>query len=87
MFSGGMEWFVIFLIILLLFGAKKIPDLAKSLGKATKEFKDAKGAFNDALHEEPEEHHEQPKIAPPIEESAEEAKAEAEATAESKSDS
>ena len=50
--GGGWEWFVIFLIILLIFGPKKIPGLARSLGKANREFKEAKNAFNDALTEE-----------------------------------
>jgi sec-independent protein translocase protein TatA len=36
---GGQEWLLIFLIILLLFGASKLPELARSLGKAKKEFK------------------------------------------------
>ncbi len=43
MFGMGMgEWLIIFLIILLLFGAKRIPEIARSLGKATNEFKKAK---------------------------------------------
>ena len=43
MFSMGMgEWLIIFLIILLLFGAKRLPEIARSLGKATNEFKKAK---------------------------------------------
>ena len=44
MFSGiGMsELIVIFLILLLLFGAKRLPEIARSLGKATTEFKKAK---------------------------------------------
>ena len=44
MFGMGMgEWLIIFLIILLLFGAKRLPEIARSLGKATNEFKKAKG--------------------------------------------
>ncbi len=39
---GGTEWIFIILAIVLLFGAKKIPELAKGLGKGMKEFKDAK---------------------------------------------
>ena len=43
MFGIGMgEWLIIFLIILLLFGAKRLPEIARSLGKATNEFKKAK---------------------------------------------
>ncbi|HTN47149.1 MAG TPA: twin-arginine translocase TatA/TatE family subunit [Flavipsychrobacter sp.] len=39
---SGMEFVWILLIVILLFGAKKIPELAKGLGKGIKEFKDAK---------------------------------------------
>ena len=38
---GGQEILVILLIVLLLFGAKKIPELAKGFGKGIREFKDA----------------------------------------------
>ncbi len=38
---GGTEIFLIIFVILLLFGAKRIPELAKGLGKGIKEFKDA----------------------------------------------
>ena len=38
----GMELVIIAVVILLLFGAKKIPELAKGIGKGMKEFKDAK---------------------------------------------
>lgn len=38
---GMPEILVIFFIILLLFGAKKLPELAKGLGKGLKEFKQA----------------------------------------------
>ncbi|MBA3025417.1 MAG: twin-arginine translocase TatA/TatE family subunit [Sulfurimonas sp.] len=36
---SGMELLLIFGIIILLFGAKKIPDLAKGIGKGIKNFK------------------------------------------------
>jgi len=39
---GGMEWVIVVLAILLLFGSKRIPDLARSLGASIREFK--KGA-------------------------------------------
>ncbi len=39
MHLGWQEIILILLIVLLLFGAKRIPDLAKSLGKGVKEFK------------------------------------------------
>ena len=39
------EMVVIFLIVLLLFGAKKIPELARGVGKGMGEFKKAKHEF------------------------------------------
>jgi len=39
---GWQELFIIFLIVLLVFGARRIPDIARSLGKASREFKKAK---------------------------------------------
>jgi len=38
---GAQELILIFGVILLLFGAKKIPDIARGLGKGIREFKDA----------------------------------------------
>ena len=38
---GGMEWILIVLVVLLLFGARKIPELAKGLGQGIREFKKA----------------------------------------------
>ena len=39
---GGGEIILIFLIVLLLFGAKKVPELFRSLGKGVNEFRKAK---------------------------------------------
>jgi len=39
---GGMEWVWILLVVVVLFGGKKIPELAKGLGKGIREFNDAK---------------------------------------------
>ena len=39
---GGMEWVLIAIVILLLFGGKKIPELMKGLGKGISEFKKGK---------------------------------------------
>ena len=36
---GGPEWLIIGGVIILLFGAKKLPELARSLGKSSREFK------------------------------------------------
>jgi sec-independent protein translocase protein TatA len=42
LFTMGLtEWLIIALVILLLFGGKKIPELMKGLGKGIKEFKSA----------------------------------------------
>ena len=38
---GGMEWLLIALVVLLLSGGKKIPELAKGLGSGIKNFKKA----------------------------------------------
>ena len=38
---GGWEWILIVLFVLIFFGAKKIPELARGLGKGIREFKDA----------------------------------------------
>jgi len=38
---GPMELLIIFLIILIVFGAKKMPELARGLGKGVREFKKA----------------------------------------------
>jgi sec-independent protein translocase protein TatA len=40
-FLGGWEWIIVILAVLLLFGAKRIPDLAKGLGSGIREFKKA----------------------------------------------
>ena len=40
-FLGGQELLIILVIVVLLFGAKKIPELAKGLGTGIKEFKKA----------------------------------------------
>ncbi|NNE91418.1 MAG: twin-arginine translocase TatA/TatE family subunit [Verrucomicrobiales bacterium] len=46
---GGPELIVIFLVILLLFGAKKIPELARGIGKGMGEFKKAKEDFEEEI--------------------------------------
>ncbi|MBV6644960.1 MAG: twin-arginine translocase TatA/TatE family subunit [Cyclobacteriaceae bacterium] len=38
---GGWEWIVIILFVVVFFGAKKIPEIARGLGKGIREFKDA----------------------------------------------
>ena len=54
---GMGEWVVIGLFVLIFFGAKKIPEFAKGLGKGIREFKDAvkdvKKEVNEAGNEVP----------------------------------
>lgn len=54
---GGWELVIIVLVIILLFGAKKIPELAKGLGKGIREFKDAtkdiKSEIDEGIKEDP----------------------------------
>ena len=53
---GGQELIVIALIILVLFGGKKIPELMKGLGKGVKEYKKAMNGIEDEvknINEEP----------------------------------
>lgn len=38
---GGMELFLIILVVLLLFGAKRIPELARGIGQGIQEFRKA----------------------------------------------
>ena len=45
---SGSEWIIIALVILLLFGGKKIPELMRGLGKGVKSFKDG---VNEAIDE------------------------------------
>ncbi len=46
---GGPEWIFIFIIVLLLFGAKKLPELAKGIGASIREFQKAKNDFDREL--------------------------------------
>ena len=48
---GGTEWIVIFLAILLLFGAKRLPELAKGLGKSIRELKKATSEVEDSIRD------------------------------------
>ena len=46
---GGWEMVVIAIVILLLFGAKKLPELAKGLGQGIREFKGAVDGVKDEI--------------------------------------
>ncbi len=47
---AGPDMIIIFLIVLIMFGAKKLPELAKGLGQAVREFSKAKDDMNSELH-------------------------------------
>ena len=47
---AGPDLIVILLIVLVLFGAKKLPELARGMGQAIKEFQKAKDEFSDELN-------------------------------------
>src|SRR5882724_11582488 len=47
---GPSEWVLILVIVLVLFGAKKLPDLERSLGQSMNEFRKAREDFDKELH-------------------------------------
>jgi sec-independent protein translocase protein TatA len=46
---GGPEMVMVFLLVLLLFGGKKLPEFAKGLGKSVREFKRAASGVEDEI--------------------------------------
>ena len=52
LFLGTWEIIVIVLVVLLLFGGKKIPELMKGLGKGVKSFKDGVNGIEEQKDEE-----------------------------------
>jgi sec-independent protein translocase protein TatA len=48
---GGTEIILILALVLILFGAKRLPDLAKGLGTGIKEFKKAIGNASEETHQ------------------------------------
>jgi len=46
---GGSELMLIMVVFLLFFGANKIPDIARGLGKGIREFKDAASGIQDEI--------------------------------------
>jgi sec-independent protein translocase protein TatA len=72
-FFGGWEIVLILAVVLILFGAKKLPELAKGLGQGIKEFKKATNevtnelstAMDDHRYTPPHQIENQPPAAPP----------------------
>lgn len=53
-FIGGLGWtevLIIALFIIVFFGAKKIPEIARGMGKGIREFKDATKEIKDEIKE------------------------------------
>ncbi|MCS7020056.1 MAG: twin-arginine translocase TatA/TatE family subunit [Cytophagales bacterium] len=48
---GGPELLLILFVILLFFGAKKLPELARGLGRGIREFKDATREIKDEIEQ------------------------------------
>ena len=48
---GGGEWILIILVVLLMFGGKKIPELMRGVGKGMREFNDAKNNVKNEIEE------------------------------------
>lgn len=50
---GGTELIVILVIVLLLFGGKKIPELMKGVGKGVRSFKEGMNDINEEIKKDP----------------------------------
>ena len=51
---NGSEWLIILLVVLLLFGGKKIPELMRGVGKGVKSFKDGMNGVENESEEKDE---------------------------------
>ncbi len=48
---GGSEWILIVIVVLLMFGGKKIPELMRGIGRGMREFTDAKNNVKSEIEE------------------------------------
>ena len=48
---GGSEWIIILVVVVFLFGGKKIPELMRGLGQGIREFNTAKGSIKSHIEE------------------------------------
>lgn len=56
LFIGAPEIFIIMLIVVMVFGADKIPDIARGLGKGMRQVKDATNDIKREINESSKEH-------------------------------
>ncbi len=78
---GGWEWLIILLFVLIFFGAKRLPEIARGLGKGIREFKNAIGGISDEIQKAgniADQADTAPSTPPPPPETSEEPKAEPE---------
>ncbi len=48
---GGSEWILIILVVLLMFGGRKIPELMRGVGRGIREFQDAKTSVKNEIED------------------------------------
>lgn len=65
-FLGGWEWLIVILAVLLLFGAKRIPELARGMGTGIREFKKAAREVTEEVQNAGEETPGKPAIKPAV---------------------
>lgn len=58
----GQEWLIILLIVLIIFGARKLPELARSLGASAKEFRKGIEEGSEQVTEAPEDEPSTPEV-------------------------
>ncbi|RAL24367.1 twin-arginine translocase TatA/TatE family subunit [Thermoflavimicrobium daqui] len=59
---GGLEWVLIFVVALILFGPKKLPELGRAVGKSIREFKQATSGMLDEEDRKQPKKEEAPKV-------------------------
>lgn len=62
---GPLELILIFLVVLLIFGAKRIPEIARGIGRGIREFKDATNEISREINMEDQRQQNQPRIEQP----------------------
>ena len=63
---GGSEWILIILVVLLMFGGKKIPELMRGVGRGIREFNDAKTNVKSEIEEGMREKESKPSVPPSV---------------------